>query len=74
MEQSSIRCKYSKTCCFISSEANLRVAEKETPIVLSRNLVQLTLHMLTVFPLIIENCVDGTTRWPLKWRDTHLAG
>ena len=23
----SIRCKYSETCCFISSEANLRVAE-----------------------------------------------
>lgn len=37
----------------------------------NRNLIQLTLHMLTVFPLVIENCVEGTTRWPLQWRDTH---
>ena len=40
----------------------------------NKNLVQLTLHMLTVFPLIIENCVEGTIRWPLQWRDTHLVG
>jgi len=43
------------------AEADLHVADKETPMLLPRNFVQLMLQILTVFPELIENCVEETT-------------
>ena len=60
--QSSICCRYIKICYFMIAEANLNVSDKEMPMVLPRNLVQLMLQVLTVFPELIDNCVEGTTR------------
>ena len=43
------------------AEADLQVVDKETPMFLPRNFVQFMLEILTVFPVLIESCVEETT-------------
>ena len=55
-------------------EAALRVIAGNTPIARPKNLVQFTLHILIVFPSVMENTVEETTWRPLQLNEIHLAG
>ena len=61
--QSSMRFRYIKIRCFTLAEANLHVADKETPMVhitKKFQVVQLILQILIVLSVLIENCVGET--------------